>query len=130
MSIGDLEYEEKSDGEDFGVKASAWWKRLGAGAKALIIVACVALGLAAAYGLFVLFGNIVMWLLNWIMPYLFQLPTIDFWMAWGIVALSMILFGRASGSGSSDSGKSKKRKKKIKASMVRLEEERSGDMGQ
>lgn len=96
-------------------KFSSWWKRQSIGAKAGLIIACVVLGLGAAVGLFILFGHIVMWLWNWIMPYLFDLPTIDFWMAWGIVALSMILFGRASSS--SESGSSRKRKRKIKASM-------------
>lgn len=99
-----------------GKKAARWWKRQSIGIKALIIIGCVVLGLGAAVGLFTLFGHIVMWLWNWIMPYLFNLPTINFWMAWGIVALSMILFGRAS-SGSSDSSSSKKRKKKIKESI-------------
>ncbi|MFH2114485.1 MAG: hypothetical protein ABIJ86_08265 [Spirochaetota bacterium] len=99
-------------------KFSRWWKRQGVGAKAGIIIACVILGLGVATGLFSLFGHIVMWLWNWIMPYLFDLPTIDFWMAWGIVALSMILFGRASSS--SESGSSRKRKKKIKASMKEM----------
>ena len=99
-------------------KFKSWWKRQNVGVKAVLIIACVLLGLGAAAGLFTLFGHIVMWLWNWIMPYLFDLPTIDFWMAWGIVALSMILFGRASSS--SESGSSKKRKKKIKASMKEM----------
>jgi hypothetical protein len=30
---------------------------------------------------------ILMILWNWIMPYLFGLPEINFWMAWGILAL-------------------------------------------
>lgn len=127
MEHGERERGEKAEGGDSGGKAAAWWKRQGTGVKAGIIAAGVALGLGAAFGLFVLFGNIVKWLWNWIMPYLFQLPVIDFWMAWGIVALSMILFGRASGSGSSDSGTSRKRKKKIKASMEEMEKECSGD---
>jgi len=99
-------------------KFASWWKRQGIGAKTGFIMACVVLGLGAAAGLFSLFGHIVMWLWNWIMPYLFDLPTIDFWMAWGIVVLSLILFGRASHS--SDSGASRKRKKKIKASMDKM----------
>jgi hypothetical protein len=108
--------------ESEGGKASRWWNRRSAGEKAGLIAAAVILGIGAAGGLFILFGHIVMWLWNWIMPYLFQLPTIDFWMAWGIVVLSMILFGRASSSGSSDSGGSKKRKKVIKASMEAVKE--------
>jgi len=33
-----------------------------------------------------------MWLWNWLMPYLFNLPTITFWQALGLNALSTILF--------------------------------------
>ena len=99
-------------------KFTSWWKRQGIGVKAVLILACVVLGLGAAAGLFTLFGHIVMWLWNWIMPYLFGLPTIDFWMAWGIVMLSKILFGMASHS--SESGHSRKRKRKLKASMKDL----------
>ena len=42
---------------------------------------------------FVLFGFVTMYLWNWLMPYLFHLPTIDFGMAVGLVILSKILFG-------------------------------------
>lgn len=106
-------------------KCSRWWKRQGTGTKTGLIIGGVVLGLGAAAGLFMLFGHIVMWLWNWIMPYLFDLPVIDFWMAWGIVALSMILFGRASSS--SESGSSRKRKKRIKASMSGMHAESEDD---
>lgn len=33
-----------------------------------------------------------MWLWNWLMPYLFNLPTIGFWQALGLNALTTILF--------------------------------------
>jgi len=49
---------------------------------------CVVLALA-----FVVFGYVTMYLWNWLMPYLFHLPTIDFYMAIGLVLLSKILFG-------------------------------------
>lgn len=42
---------------------------------------------------FLLFGYVTMYLWNWIMPYLFHLPVIDFPMAIGLVVLSKILFG-------------------------------------
>lgn len=46
------------------------------------------------FGLAILaFGMVTMYLWNWIMPYLFQLPVIDFYMAIGMVILSKILFG-------------------------------------
>ncbi len=40
-----------------------------------------------------LFGFIVMWLWNWLMPTLFGLKTIGYWQALGIFVLSKILFG-------------------------------------
>lgn len=39
-----------------------------------------------------MFGLPVMWVWNWIMPYLFQLPHIGFWQSWGILFLSASLF--------------------------------------
>ena len=46
-----------------------------------------------------LFGEAVLHLWNWLMPMLFRLPTITFWQAWGILALSWLLFGGLRGSG-------------------------------
>jgi len=42
---------------------------------------------------FVLFGYITMYLWNWLMPYLFKLPSITFAQGLGLVVLSKILFG-------------------------------------
>jgi hypothetical protein len=39
-----------------------------------------------------LFGLVVMFLWNWLMPVIFALPVITFWQAWGLVLLSHILF--------------------------------------
>lgn len=38
-------------------------------------------------------GLITMFLWNWIMPYLFGLPEVSFWMAVGINLLISIIFG-------------------------------------
>lgn len=55
----------------------------------LKIVGIIALFIS---GFFVLgFGTMHLW--NWIMPYLFKFPTIDFKMAIGMVVLSKILLG-------------------------------------
>jgi hypothetical protein len=52
------------------------------------------LGIAALFVVaFVVFGYVTMYLWNWLMPYLFHLPIIDFKMAMGLVLLSKILFG-------------------------------------
>lgn len=56
-----------------------FWK--GLGISALVVIAFFALGF------------LTMHLWNWLMPYLFHLPTIDFYMAIGLVVLSKILLG-------------------------------------
>lgn len=40
------------------------------------------------------FSALVWMLWNWLMPAIFGLPTISFWQALGLLALSWILFGR------------------------------------
>lgn len=42
---------------------------------------------------FVVFGFVVMFLWNWLMPSIFGLRLIGFWQALGLVVLSKILFG-------------------------------------
>jgi len=49
-------------------------------------------GLIMAAAMAFLFGFVIMWLWNWLMPDLFGLPEIRFWQAWGLVVLSHILF--------------------------------------
>ncbi len=61
------------------------------------------LGVAGAFLLGLLFGNVVRWLWNWLMPGLFGLRTIGFWEGLGLFALARILFG-----GFGDSSKSHK----------------------
>ena len=39
----------------------------------------------------------VMWLWNWLMPYLFQTPIINYWQALGLMMLASLLFYRPSG---------------------------------
>ena len=41
----------------------------------------------------IIIGFPIKWLWNWIMPNLFGLPEISFWMALGIALLASILFG-------------------------------------
>ena len=50
------------------------------------------IGLLIAAGMALLFGLVLMWLWNWLMPTIFGLPIISFWQAWGLVVLSHILF--------------------------------------
>lgn len=44
------------------------------------------------WALVVLWALPTMWLWNWLMPTLFNLPTITFWQAMGLNALTTILF--------------------------------------
>jgi len=52
----------------------------------------VILGVIMAAGMALLFGFVVMWLWNWLMPDIFGLSTITFWQAWGLIVLAHILF--------------------------------------
>lgn len=54
-------------------------------------------GLALAALVAALFGWIVQYLWNWLMPALFGLPVVTFWQAAGLVLLSRLLFGNIGG---------------------------------
>jgi hypothetical protein len=63
------------------------------------------LGIAGAFLLGLLFGNVIMWLWNWLMPSLFGLRTIGFWEGLGLFLLAKILFGFGGSSHSGDGDK-------------------------
>lgn len=71
--------------------------------KVLKVIGMVILGIGAAF----LFGLVIMWLWNWLMPLIFKLPEITYWQGIGLLILSSILFGRLGG-GSSDGKKKDK----------------------
>ena len=50
-------------------------------------------GLAAAVLAALVFGIVVMYLWNWLMPMLFRLPVIGFWEAFGLTLLARLIFG-------------------------------------
>jgi len=50
-------------------------------------------GLVAITGFALLFGLVVMWLWNWLLPELFGIAVIGYWQAFGLVILARILFG-------------------------------------
>lgn len=50
-------------------------------------------GIFLAVLLAFIFGYFVMLLWNWIMPLLFGLPEIDYWLAFGIIILARLIFG-------------------------------------
>lgn len=63
-------------------------------------------------GLVILFGYVVMWLWNWLMPELFGLPTLTYWKAVGLFILLKILIGGCGFGGKSASETSKSSCKK------------------
>jgi hypothetical protein len=70
-------------------------------------------GVIIMAGLALLFGFIVMWLWNWLMPEIFGLPEISYWQGWGLVVLAHILFKSMGGSHDHD-GIKKNIKKELK----------------
>ncbi|MEE4197284.1 MAG: hypothetical protein V2I54_06540 [Bacteroidales bacterium] len=61
--------------------------------KGLRIFGFVILGAIGVAFLALIFGYFVMLLWNWLMPMLFNLTTITFWQAVGIVILARLIFG-------------------------------------
>ncbi len=59
-------------------------------------------------GLAILFGFVIMWLWNWLMPMIFGLTTLTYWEAVGIFILFKILLGGCGGFGGKDKKHSKK----------------------
>ena len=72
-----------------------------------VIAGMVILGIIGITGLAILFGFIVMWLWNWLMPELFGLPTLTFWKAVGVVILSKLLLGGFGGKSGGKGGSHK-----------------------
>lgn len=88
------------------------WEDMSVGLKVL----CVFGGIIAGAGLLILFGFIMMWLWNWLMPKLFGLPEIGYWEAWGVLILSHLLFrGFHGGAGhASERGRKRKLRERIR----------------
>lgn len=84
-----FEQTEHKDGMD------AWWEKRTIPQKILTVIGFIILGA----GLLFLLGWVVMLLWNWLMPEIFGLKTLTYWQAWGVLALSCILFGRIGGGG-------------------------------
>lgn len=99
-----FEQPEHKDGMD------AWWEKRTIPQKILTVIGFIILGA----GLFFLFGWVVMLLWNWLMPEIFGLKTLTYWQAWGVLALSCILFGRIGGGGGKNSS-DRKRKRKLRS---------------
>lgn len=59
----------------------------------LRIIGLAILGIIGAVAIALLFGYVVVWLWNWLMPELFGLATITFWQAVVLIILARIIFG-------------------------------------
>lgn len=62
------------------------------------IAGLIILGIVGIVGLAILFGFVIMWLWNWLMPELFGLPMVTYWQAVGLFILLKILIGGCGGS--------------------------------
>jgi hypothetical protein len=96
--------------------------------KALKITGMVVLGIGAAF----LFGLVIMWLWNWLMPLIFGLPEVTYWQGLGLLILSSILFGRLGGSSAESKKKDKSPikeqiKKQIRKEIAKEFEKESGE---
>jgi hypothetical protein len=65
----------------------------GIGSRLARIIGWVIIGLGFAVLFALVFGYVVMWIWNMIMPAVFGLSEITFWQAFGIVILAKLLFG-------------------------------------
>ncbi len=74
----------------------------------LHIAGMIVFGVIAITGLAILFGFVIMWLWNWLMPEIFGLTTLTYWQAVGLFILLKLLLGGCGSS--SSSGKSSKHK--------------------
>lgn len=84
-------------------------------AKVIKIVAFVLLGIIAAAALAIVFGILVKWLWNALMPDIFGLPEIGYWQAVGLVVLAHVLFGSGHGTHHHERSSRKKKKKAVSA---------------
>ena len=65
-----------------------------AGRKVVRVLAFVFLGVIVAALFALVFGFVVQWLWNWLMPAIFGLRRISYWQAFGLLLLAKLFFGR------------------------------------
>ncbi len=75
-------------------------------------------GILAGIAFALLFGYVIMWLWNWLMPEIFGLKTIGYWQAVGILVLAKMLFGGLGGHHSDKKGKKSRRRHRAKGRMT------------
>ncbi len=99
-------------GRGNGFDMEIWWGGLGLSMKILMGISFGILGI----GLAAFFGWLVMTLWNWLMPDIFGLKRLDFWKAWGLLALCWILF-KNFGSGGNTRRNDRKRRRQLRSYM-------------
>lgn len=100
--------DQAVSGRSEGFEADSWWEERSLAQKILAGIGFAILGIGAL----ALFGLLVMLLWNWLMPDIFGLKRVDYWQAWGLLALCWILF-KSWGSNSSSHGE-RKRKRQLR----------------
>ena len=111
--------EEHRKKSDWDWDADSWWEKRNLAEK---IAAGIGLAFLAV-GLFALYGLVVQNLWNWLMPDLFGLGTMDYWQAFGLPLLIMLLF-LGVGGGDKSSPSDRKRKKQLRR-YIKQEQPRS-----
>mgnify|MGYP005991324243 FL=1 len=91
---------------------SNYWKHKIRTKSPLEIAGWILLGILAITGIAVLFGFVIMWLWNWLMPDIFGLTTITYWQAVGLFILAKFIFGGFGGNSDSSSCDPKNKKDK------------------
>ena len=115
----DQEGTQGTGGQGF----QAWWSQRSLPQKVLL---GIGFGIVGA-GFVALFGWIVMLLWNWLMPDLFGLKQVNYWKAWGLLALCTVLF-KGLGAGSSNSRNERKRRRTLRR-YVQEEQAQTGEAG-
>jgi hypothetical protein len=100
-----------------------WWEERTIPQKVLMVIGFIILGVCLLF----LFGWVVMLLWNWLMPEIFGLKTLTYWQAWGVLALSCILFGRIGGGGGGKGSRSDRKRKRKLRSYIREHVEEEGE---
>ena len=106
--MSDVENARKGEKEGFNM--DAWWEDRSLPEKILWGIAFAILGI----GLLALLGWGVMLLWNWLMPDIFGLKQLNYWQAWGLLALCTILF-KGFGSGNNGGRTDRKRKQQLRS---------------
>jgi hypothetical protein len=101
-----------------------WWEDCSLGGKIGLGIGFGILGIGFVF----LFGWVVMLLWNWLMPEIFGLKQLNYWQAWGLLALCTILFkGFGSGSGSGGGKSDRKRKRELRR-RIREDQAKEGEV--